>query len=422
MTNSKKIREYLIANPINRSKPHCYSEIAKKFGVTNDAVRSIWRRLRASGAVERGEFKNYTSFDSNTQSIELRTKKRVQTLEDLIEVANIDPSIWSIERWECNKWEVGAVDDTGSIVVEPLYQVKAKLKAKTLDNNIDRQKDLIINEMRGFAPKYSPIKYKKDHSNCLLEISVFDIHFGKLANENESGENYDLKIAEAKFKKAISELLGRVKLDSVERILFPVGNDLIHVDNIISTTFNGTPQDSDTRFHKIFTTVKKVLIETIDELTTIAPVDVVIIPGNHDTTVTFLLGEVLDAWYSNNPNVIVNNSPKLRKYYKFGKNGFQFTHGDREKHTDLGLIFATEATKIWADTKYRFCQLGHYHKSKKTNYVSVDTFQGFQIQIMPSLSANDAWHAGKGYNSLKQAKAFLFDREEGLIAEYTYTA
>ncbi|MEK6878329.1 MAG: hypothetical protein AABY22_01905, partial [Nanoarchaeota archaeon] len=61
------------------------------------------------------------------------------------------------------------------------------------------------------------------------------------------------------------------------------------------------------------------------------------------------------------------------------------------------------------------------HKNKKLNYLSVDEHQGFQVQTMPSLSGTDFWHKSKGYNSLKQAKALLFNPNEGLIGEFTTT-
>ncbi len=422
MIKNREIKEYLLKNPVDRSKNNCYAKAANHFGVPTETIRRIYRRLRESGLVENEATKSQFVAKGDITEITSLVKERIVTLEDLIRVCNIDTEEWNIVRWECNKWEVGAKLDDGTITVEPLFQVKAKLERRKLDTDLGKQKELIISELKKHAPIYEAIDYNQEQDReSLLEISLFDIHFGKLAHKNETGEDYDLKIAEKRFKTALRELLKRVNLKLVRKILFPVGNDLVHVDNIVNTTFAGTPQDADTRFHKIVTTVKRVLIETIDELSLIAPVDVLIVPGNHDTTVTFLIGEILDAWYSKNPNVSVNNAPKLRKYYKYGKNGFQFTHGDREKHLDLGLIFATEQPILWAGTKYRFCQLGHFHKQKKTNFVSVDTHPGFQIQIMPSLSGTDAWHAGKGYASLKQAKAFLFHPEEGLIAEYTYT-
>jgi hypothetical protein len=166
---------------------------------------------------------------------------------------------------------------------------------------------------------------------------------------------------------------------------------------------------------------RRIVVETIDELSLIAPVDVIVIPGNHDATVSLMLGEILDAFYHNNENVNINNSPRSRKYYEYGKTSIQFTHGNEESHHDLGLIFANEQPELWAKTKFRFCQLGHFHKNKKINYVSVDEFQGFQVQVLPTLSSPTAWADKKGYSSLKQAKAFLFDKKEGLIGEFTTT-
>ena len=143
--------------------------------------------------------------------------------------------------------------------------------------------------------------------------------------------------------------------------------------------------------------------------------------GNHDTETMFMIGEMLDAYYHNNEKVNVDNSPKQRKYYKYGVNGFQYTHGNEEKHNELGLIFATEEPVLWASTKFRICKLGHFHKNKKVEYLSVDEHQGFQVQILPSLSGSDAWHKSKGYMAKKQAKGFLYDKDKGQIGEFTYS-
>ena len=85
------------------------------------------------------------------------------------------------------------------------------------------------------------------------------------------------------------------------------------------------------------------------------------------------------------------------------------------------MIFAAENPKLWADTKQRYIQIGHFHHNKKVTTLQTQEFQGFQVQILPSLSGSDAWHKGKGFDSLKQAKAFLFNKEEGLIGEFSYT-
>jgi hypothetical protein len=130
---------------------------------------------------------------------------------------------------------------------------------------------------------------------------------------------------------------------------------------------------------------------------------------------------MLDAYYHNSDVVNIDNSASLRKYYQYGTTGLMFTHGDKEKQADLGMIFAAEKPKLWGNTTQRYIQIGHYHHNRKTNYLAAQEFQGFQVQILPSLSSGDAWHAGKGFHSLKQAKSFLYDKHDGVIAEYTYT-
>jgi len=324
------------------------------------------------------------------------------------------------------------VKDSGKLITETLYRVNVKLKRRKLDTDLLKQKELILAEIKLHPYESEPLKKHKEWLKALsdtdldrvnlLEICVPDAHFGKLAWNQETGEDYDLKIAENQFKEAIRKLLKRVgDLSIIDRILFPVGNDLINVDNKFNTTTAGTPQDSDSRFLKIIKVVRRILIEVIDELSIIAPVDVVIVRGNHDETSAFMIGEILDAFYHNNPLVTVDNDPKMRKYYGYGQTGIQFTHGSEEKHDQLGLIFATEEPEMWAQSDFRYCQLGHYHKNKTTEFVSVNDHQGFQVQILPSLSGRDAWHYKKGYNTKKQAKALVFHAEEGLIKEFTVT-
>jgi hypothetical protein len=435
----EQIKTYLIENPIDRTQPNCYVNVAKQFGVDSEYIRSIYKKLRSKGLVEEGTGtvsmgSNYMwidpkdmppppvmiSYNEGFQTITTHTKKEVKNELDLAEECDIDLNIWTITNWECKCYQAWIKNKNGEIESEPKYSVYAKMKRRNIDKDIVLQKDALIQEIKEYSPKIS-FEFKHLETEGLFLISVPDIHFGKLSWREETNEDYDIKIAEDRFKEAIASLVSRVNLKQVSRIVFPIGNDLINIDNIQKTTTAGTPQDTDIRFPKIIKTVRRILVETIDKLSLIAPVDVVIVPGNHDQQTTFLLGEILDAFYSNNKNVTVDNSPKLRKYYKYGKVGIQWTHGDKEKHESLGLIFATEQPQLWADTKYRFCQLGHFHKNKKLNFVSVDEHQGFQVQIIPSLSGTDAWHYGKGYNSAKQAKAFLYDAEQGLIAEYTHT-
>lgn len=456
-----KIDAYIISNSIDRTKKNPYDKIAKEFNVSTEYVRNRYRALVRKGnitstapaeapeSISRPEtmpdeqwqegYRKFKRTESGAADLTFVTGRRIQTEEDIIEVANIDLTKWKIAGCEVTSWEVGrknkAVDlvwetgapkgfvvDKGGMLLQTLWRVNVKLSPRKLDSDLGLQKEALMAELRGYSPIVENIhNYKSDHKSCLLELCTHDLHIGGLSWKEEAGEDYDLKIAETRFKESVNELLKRTNLDSVEKILFPIGNDLFNVDNKKNTTINGTVVDTDARFIKMIKVARKIVIEVIDQLSLIAPVDVLIVPGNHDETVSFMLGEILDAFYFHNQRVNIDNSPKARKYYQYGNVSLQLTHGDQESHGALGLIFATEEPKIWANTKYRFCQLGHFHKNKKIEYLSVDEHQGFQIQILPTLSSCSVWAYKKGYNSVKQAKAFLFDKEKGLIAEYTHS-
>jgi hypothetical protein len=334
--------------------------------------------------------------------------KEPLSVEELYDLFKIDRKAYVIQRY----W-TGLQNN----------KYKVTIDVKILNNiNIESQKEVLLDEIKKYSPKISQIIKKSKQTKYLLELCLFDHHFGKLSHEEESGVDYDLKIATASFKEAVSDLISNIDLERVDRILFPIGNDLLNVDNLTKSTTSGTPQDTDSRFHKMVRVVKKVLIETIDNLSAVSSVDVVVVQGNHDEQSTFMMGEILDAFYYNNKNVTINNNPTTRKYYQYHNNSFLFTHGDKENIKELGMIFAAENPKLWADTTTRSIQIGHFHHNKRIEVLNNQDFQGYSVQILPSLSPADKWHNGKGYISKREAKAFLFHQTKGKIAEFTHTA
>ena len=446
MTTNKKIIQARMWKLFNQGVPkdEIYSTIVEKYGIDRKKASAHYLDLMRQPARNQFQLKllesdvddippiNYTKEqvkkilkqEGENLFVSVNLDFEVRTLEALLAACEVDGTKWEVLSWQCKKWDLGIKNAQEKIETKQLFSVSAKFKPKKLDNDLGLQKEVLLKELLGTQQVIVVQKeeYHRDTNNeYLLELALFDMHFGKLAHHEECGADYDLKIAAKRYKTAIKDLLSQVDINSINRILLPIGNDMINIDNIHGTTTAGTPQDSDSRFYKIVRTVKEVLIETINELATIAPVDVVVVVGNHDEQTSFLIGEMIDAYYHSTTRVSVFNNAAPRKYYQYGKTSFMFTHGNKEKHTNLGMIFAAENPKLWCATTQRYIQLGHYHSNKKINYLSNEEFQGFQIQIIPSLSGNDAWHSGKGYNSLKQAKAFLYHKEKGLRAEITHT-
>lgn len=401
----------------NLSNNEIYRRIADKLKVHPERVRKHYRMMKEKEINPIPSFndtyviQNVRKVNNDLGTFESTTEANFEPKSDLelADLHRIDLSKYSIKSY----WSKMKPDGKFS------SSVLASLKK--VDNDLELQKEILLEELFKEAPKVKN-SYKAGNRKYAYEISLPDVHFGKFSWSEESGEDYDLKIAAERFSNAIEHFLSIVDLSTVDRFIFPVGNDLINIDSRKGETTAGTRVDSDTRFFKIVKAVKTILVETINKLSSIAPVDVVIVQGNHDYETMWMLGEMLEAYYHNTGGVSIDNAPRQRKYYQYGKNGFLYTHGNEEKHSDLGLIFATEQPDLWAScTATRMAKIGHFHKGKKLNFVSVDENTGFTLQILPSLSGTDFWHSSKGYMSKKAAKSFLYDKEQGLIAEYTYS-
>lgn len=346
----------------------------------------------------------------NTWTVSL-PKTGIHTLEQLVEYCEIDLGIWEVERFICNKWEMAArlgAEKDERIAVTPLFQVKATFRKKV--EIVDAREE--IEELKALAAvDRVPVVVKhKPHGGHMLEVNIPDPHFGKLAWAAETGSNYDTKIASDLFRKAVSVLLSRVSAYEFEEVLFVVGNDLLNSDDIEGQTTKGTKVSTDGRYQKTFGVVRNIIIETIERLRLIAKVKVVMIPGNHDALSVWHLGDSLECYFHKYKDVEIDNSPKSRKYYRFGSVMLMFTHGDKGKRTDYPLLMATEQAEMFGQTKFREAHTGHRHMTK------LDEQHGVRIRVLPALCPADDWHFENGFTgNMRNAEAYIWNKDEGLV-------
>ena len=346
-----------------------------------------------------------------TWSISL-PKTRIHTLEQLIEYCKVDLSIWSVEKFLVNKWEVGAKNKDGDLKVEPLFQVKAFLSKRKDTEAVKKELESLKELAKEFPWPVSIVEQQvKKPSGLLLEVNVPDLHIGKLSWGLETGgPNYDVKIAEATFNNALEVLISRVKGYSFDQILFILGNDLLNSDDIESRTTAGTYVSSDARYHKTFAVARTMTIKAIQRLKQLAPVKVIPVYGNHDRLSSWHLADSVEMFFTNDSEVTIDNRPRTRKYHQFGKVLLGFTHGDKGKKTDYPLIMATEEPVLFGSSKYREIHTGHLHKSQ------LDEQHGVRVRILPALCPADDWHSQNGFvGNIRSAEAYIWDREEGLI-------
>lgn len=241
----------------------------------------------------------------------------------------------------------------------------------------------------------------------LLILPISDLHFNLRSTVFETGNEYNCEIAEKLFFSVISDVINRTKYKLFEKIIFTIGGDGLNSDNLTGTTTKGTPQSNEVGYFEMMQKMYTMTIQAIDLLKEIAPVEVVLINGNHDRVSGNFLANFIDAWYRNDPNVVVDVSPLPRKYYVFGKTLFCFAHDADIKR--LPALIPDECRELWSkiDTTEVFLQ--HLHKE-----AVLFESDNMRVQRLPTISAKSEWANSMGYNSKRQCKSFIFDKELGL--------
>jgi len=419
-----------------------------KFGITKTTIWSYRKKLRHSGLYNKDnrvkEEKEVTpapekaaeqiSTDISQHSAIITTKSlNIQTVEQAIKAANIDLNVWQVDRHVINSWEMTTklrkyVEDKNGNMVRvndqpetfTNFQVKVWLKRiKETEDEVAIKN--LIKKLYTKPIEHKPVYYQQVQAPHLLEISLFDHHFGMLAWGEETGTDYDLKIAEEVYINAVVGMLQRTKHYNFEKILIPLGNDFFHINSPDNLTPKGKNRlDVDTRLAKIIEVGERAVLKAIEQCRLVAPVEVLWVPGNHDPETSYYLAKIINAYYHNSDDVSVDFSPTVRKYYRYGSTLLGFTHGNEEPHNNLPTIMADERSTDWSETIYREWHLGHFHKKKEMQFTSVNSFGGTVVRILPSLSGTDYWHYKKGYvGRHRTAECLVFSRDEGPVGSFS---
>lgn len=215
----------------------------------------------------------------------------------------------------------------------------------------------LANALRESVEPYNYIPKHDDDANRMLEIPLFDMHWGISFMED--------------YKPILDDILDIIHSRHWDRIVIPFGQDFFHNDSVVNpVTTKGTVIDKVdmTRAVKegrqFITTIIDAALNNSNETR------VFYTPGNHDRSVTWLFMQVLLERYGSD---VVDDSMEYRKVFTYGANSIMVTHGNSKQATakNLAQIFAVSFPEEFAQATTREVHSAHLHHEKESDIFGV---------------------------------------------------
>jgi hypothetical protein len=243
--------------------------------------------------------------------------------------------------------------------------------------------------------------------NCYV---ITDFHLSMLSHSEETGADWDVKIAE---KMLVDWFAQAIALSPNSEVgVFAQLSDLLHADGLEPLTpASKHVLDVDSRFYKVVRTVIRVLRKVIDMLLAKHPrLHIIMADANHDPVSAIWLREWLAVLYEDEPRITVDKSPNPYNAFEFGKVALFFHHGHKRKVTNVSEVFAAQFREMFGRTKYAYAHTGHLHHIdvKENNLMIVEQHR--------TLAAQDAYSARGGYLSGRDAQVITYHRDFGEVS------
>lgn len=397
------------------------SMAAKAMGINKSSFQNLIKRSTKTDDVKDASQEAIETVETQDGFfLTVKSYDRIQTAAEAMAKAGIDEDLWMPVKVTANSWEVACRQPDKTIKTYPLWQVKVECKRR-VSRIVENAADALARRIAEGKFTWDTPKYYKRPDPHQLFLGLVDHHFGKLAWGPEvGGSNGDLDLSRYVYERAIDETINLCKGHHIDKIVMPVGNDFMHIDNRQGTTAAGTVQDHDGRYEKIAGVMEEALIRGVKAARDIAPVEIVWIPGNHDPVASMWLCRVVRWAFDRDKHVTVDTSPCPVKYRHFGKCLIGMAHGDGPKEKALKDMMPIERADWWAASKAcREWLTGHFHQQKKTERVGTFEEAGQVFRVLSSLSMTDSWHYRNGFSmSRKATESYLYSYEYGLTGSW----
>jgi hypothetical protein len=340
-----------------------------------------------------------------------------------VPILDEDGNFIPIPETEREPQTVGTTTPPGYILrgVSSLVDEHGRVKQQWVKTKLDTNAQLdmlrvavekIADPIKGES-EFVPLAEHEYNDDLLTVYPMGDPHIGMYAWHEETGEDFDLQIAEQDLFGAVDHLVAQAPRSRVGLIV-NLG-DFFHSDSMDNRTLrSGNALDVDGRWPKVVAvglrTIRRCIDRALEHHETVHVINAI---GNHDDHTAMMLSITLNEYYSNNPRVVVDTSPRAHHYYKHGRVLLGVTHGHQTKPPNLMGVMATDRAEDWGQTTFRHWLTGHVHHDQKKEYAGC-TFESFR-----TLASKDAWAAHHGYRAERDMKAIVYHADYGEVIRHT---
>lgn len=293
-----------------------------------------------------------------------------------------------------------------------------KLQWVKTDTDAERQVELmkaIIEGMKSEITPVAPVKAARaKRDDKLLNLyTVSDFHLGMLAWADESGDDWDMKIAEDLFSRWFDAAFQKAP-DAGTGVINLLG-DFAHFDSLDAVTPESRHVlDADTRYQKLVRYMIRMVRRVVDmALVKHKSVRLLIVQGNHDESGMIWLAEMFSTLYDNEPRVFVDTSPDVYKMVQHGKTTLFFHHGHKARFDAIEPVMIAKFRKAFGESVYSYAHVGHLHHQK------IVESRNMVVEQHRTLSAKDAYASRGGWMSGRSANVITYSAEYGEVARLT---
>lgn len=305
-----------------------------------------------------------------------------------------------------------------------LYGATGDQKLQWVKTNVGMEQQLealreAVEALKEDIPTQPPIPFdyaSQRASEKLLNLHVLtDYHMGMLSWGEESGEDWDIKIAERMLIEWFAHSLLRAPKAKIG-VLANIG-DLLHFDGMQAITpTSGNLLDSDTRYPKVVRVVIRSLVAVINMmLQKYEYVHLIMSDANHDMAGEVWLREMFSVFYANEDRISVDTNPSTYNCIEHGLTSIFFHHGHKKKVNNVDSVFAAKYREVFGRTKFSYCHMGHLHhiEVKESNLMIVEQHR--------TMAPNDAYSSSHGYLTGRSAPIITYHKEFGEVGRITVT-